>query len=124
MNIDLTSALGTAAVAIPVLSGLYAGYRHVRYGIKAKKDAERDAILFQATQEMKKIRKELEEKIQRLEEELQLQKDNISKDLTHMRELYSAEIKTLSGKIDDLRKDLQDQHSNMVALLTKLVDSR
>lgn len=124
MNIDLSSALGTAAAAIPVLGGVYAGFRHVKYSLKAKKDAERAAILAEANLEMRKIRKELEEKIQRLEEEVQIQKDNISRDLAHMRELYSADIKTLSEKIDDLRQNLQDQHQNMVALLTKLVDSR
>ena len=72
--------------------------------------------------EMAKIEEELSEKIKKLDIELRNQKDNIARDLSHLKEIYGAEIKTLASKIEDLREDLSQQHQSLVALLTKLVD--
>lgn len=124
MNIDLPMILEASAGAITGGSGLYAWYRHIRYGIKDKKDRERQAILSKANEELDKVEAKLEEKIRLLQEELRAHKDNLDKDMTHMREIYDGELKNLGNKIDDLRKDLSDQHSSMVALLTRLVETR
>lgn len=117
----LLEGLGGAAAAI---SSSYAGVRHMVKRSKAKKAEARAAILAEANAEMLKIRAELEDKIRNLEVELENQKINLSKDLSHLREIYNAEIKVLGEKIDTLRADLADQHTSMVALLTRLVESR
>lgn len=124
MGIDLNTLIGTSAAAITALSILYAGYRQITHSFASKRALERESILKIAKEEMAKIEAELEEKIKRLEIELEAQKMNVSRDLDHLREIYNAEIKALGEKIDDLRSDLSDQHSSMVALLTKLVNSR
>lgn len=121
MNIDLPTALETAAGAITAFGGLYTGYRHIRYSLQAKKDKERQAILDQANEEMKKIREELEEKIDKLELELENQKISINQDLSHFREIHSSEVKNLGEKIENLRYDLTQQHQALLELLTKLV---
>lgn len=118
------AVLEGAAGAVTAFGGLYAGARHLIVGHKRKKEEYRQSILNKANEEMAKIKTELEEKIKGLENELANQKENIYKDLGHLKEIYNAEIRTLGDKIDSLRSDLQDQHQSMVALLTKLVDSR
>ncbi len=110
--------------AVTALSGIYATVRHFSLSFKIKKEQERKAILDKATEELTKVKTELEDKIKVLEIELQNQKQNMSRDISHMKEIYNTEIKTLANKIDELKKDLADQHSSMVALLTKLVNSR
>ena len=56
--------------------------------------------------------------------ELDTQKENVSRDLGHLREVYNAEIKVLGEKIENLRQDISQQHQALVGLLTKLVDSK
>jgi predicted DsbA family dithiol-disulfide isomerase len=124
MVIDVGTAVGILAGAVSVAGGCFEGYRRLTTASKRKKEIYRQAIIDQASEEMGKVKRELEEKIEHLEEELKDQKANISKDLSHMREIYNAEISVLSEKIDSLRRDLADQHTSMVGLLTKLVNTR
>ena len=124
MTIDIITACEGLAGAITAIGGIYSGTRHILASSRRKKEEYRQSILNQASQEMAKIKSELEEKIKDLEVELAVQKENLSRDIGHMREIYNAEIKVLADKIDSLRTDLQDQHSTMVNLLTKLVNSK
>jgi septal ring factor EnvC (AmiA/AmiB activator) len=124
MTVDLNTAVGICAGAVTAIGGVYTTIRHVIASSKRKKAEHSQAILNEAKTEMAKIEASLNEKIKNLEVELQNQKDNISKDLAHLKEIYGAEIKVLGDKIESLRSDLQDQHSSMVALLTKLVNSK
>lgn len=122
MSMDLNTIIGISAGAVTTLGAIYTFYRHIRNGIQVKKEQERRDILKIAKDEMEKIESELLEKIKKLEIELEAQKLNVSRDLEHLREIYNAEIRALGEKIEDLRKDLSDQHSAMVNLLTKLVN--
>lgn len=124
MNMDLTTTMGAAGATLAVIGAIYRGWRHISFKISSKKEKEHQKIIDEAKIEMGKIKSELEFKINKLEIELENQKENISKDITHMKETYNAELRVLSNKIDDLRQDLSDQHSAMVSLLTKLVNSR
>jgi len=121
MGFDLPTLLGTSAGAVTALSGIYAAYRHVRYGIQTKKDKERQDLLDKANEELAKVETKLREKISSLEQEFETHKTNLAKDLDYMKASYNAEVKILGEKIEDLRQDLNSQHSQMVALLTKLV---
>jgi len=124
MVIDIPTFLEASAGAITALSGGWAFYRHIRYGIADKKERYRAAIMTEAKLEMTKIESKMSVRINSLEVELSNHKDNIVRDMSHMKEVYNAEIKTLGEKIDSLRSDLQDQHSSMITLLTKLVNSK
>jgi hypothetical protein len=121
---DLNTDIGIGAGVVTVLGSVWQLYRHISFKQTLKKDRERGAILAEAKAELSRVENDLNEKIKVLEIELAVQKDNVSKDLSHLKEVYNAEIKVLGEKIDLLRQDLQSQHSSMVALLTKLVSSR
>lgn len=124
MVLDIITLVEASAGAVTALSGSYAAWRHVRYSIQGKKDRDRQEILNRANEELAKVEAKFEDKIRKIEIELQAQKLNVNRDLSHMKEIYNAEIKTLADKIDLLRSDLADQHSSMISLLTKLVGTR
>lgn len=121
---DLNTLLEASAGAVTAFGGLYTGYRHIRYSIQAKKDKERQELLDKANEEMLKVKKDLEEKIQKLEAEVASQKENIYRDLGHLKEIYGTEMRVLSEKIDEIKSNLNDQHSAIVNLLTKLINSK
>lgn len=122
MNIDFPTILEASAGAITAVGGLWSAWRHIRYGMQAKKDRERQEILDKANEELFKVKVELEIKIKHLQEEFETHKESLGKDMDHMREIYNAEIRSLGEKIESLREDLGQQHSQMVALLTNLVN--
>lgn len=121
MNFDLSTFLASSAAVATASSSIWLGYRHIRYSIQDKKDKERKAILDKANEELAKVESTLEEKIHHLKTEFEAHKVSLNKDLDFMRTTYNAEIKVLGEKIENLRQDLSTQHSQMVALLTKLI---
>lgn len=122
--IDMSTTIGITAGVVSVSGGIYTAFRHITLGSAIKREKYKEEILKQAKEELNKIEFVLSDKIKKIEIELESQKLSVSKDLGHMREIYNAEIKVLGEKIDTLRSDLQDQHQSMVALLTKLVNSK
>jgi hypothetical protein len=124
MVVDISTLFEGAGGAITAVGGLWAGWRHIRYSLQAKKDKYRQDIIDQAKEEMTKIKVVLENKIKVVEIELQTQKESVSKDLSHLKEGYSSEVKILGQRIEELRQDLAVQHGSLVALLTRLVDPK
>lgn len=123
MQLDSNSVLEGFAAITTVVGGVYAGISYLLSTSRIKKESYRKSIIDEANIEMAKIKFKLEEKIKALEIELDNQKENISKDIGHLKEVYNAEIKVLADKIDSLREDIQSQHTSMISLLTKLVNS-
>jgi len=113
-----------ATGAIAALGTVWAIIQGISHGLKRRKAAYRQAIIDEAKAEMELVKLLLEEKIRKLEVELETQKQSVQREMAHMGELYNAEIKVLGEKIENLRIDLQAQHANLVGLLTRLVDAR
>ena len=111
-----------ATGAIAALGTVWAIIQGISHGLKRKKEIYRQAIIDEAKAEMELVRLLLEEKIRKLEVELETQKEAVRKDLSHMSALYDAETKVLGEKIEALRQDLLQQHQSLVGLLTKLVN--
>jgi hypothetical protein len=49
---------------------------------------------------------------------------SLSKDLDHVKESHNAELKNLGEKIEEVRSELRFQHTQILQLLTKMVDER
>jgi hypothetical protein len=124
MTIDLNTAIAGITGIVTGLGGIYTGFKHLKASSNRKKEAYKESILCQASQDMEKIRLGLEEKIKIIEIELENQKQNVSKDFEHFKDTHNAEVKVLGEKIESLRQDLSQQHQALVNLLTKLIDSR
>jgi len=124
MQIDLNVSLEVAAGVVTAIGTIYPVFQHLRSKKLKNKENYRKEILDQAKIEMTKIEKSLDDKIKNLEIEFQAQKLNVFKDFTYFKETHNSEMKALGEKIENLRTDLNTQHSNLVALLTKLVNNR
>jgi len=93
---------------------------------QARKSHKEDsaAILQLAKDEDSLLKAKLEARIERLDAQLQTLELSVTKDVSHLKETYSNEIKNLGKKIEDLRDEVRSTHSQLVQLLTKLIDTK
>ena len=122
MIIDIGTACEGLGGAVTAVGGLYAIVKRLMANSKRKKEEHKEVILNIAKEEAERIVGLLEDKVKKLELEVEIQKNNISKDLTHLRETYDNELKSLGEKIELLRADVAQANSSIVGLLTKLVN--
>lgn len=107
----LVSAVGGAIVTI----------QRINKNFKREKDLEAARIIHTAKEEDSLLRAKMEQKIDALKWDLKNLEASVNKDLEHIKESHSNEIKALGEKIDNLRDDLRGQHGNLLTLITKLV---
>lgn len=108
----LVTAVGTAIYTV----------QKVTKNFKSDKKEFKAEIIQEALEADAKIKVELEGKVNALKAELENLRVHVEKDLDHIRETYSGEIRNLGNKIEDLRSELREQHGNLVQLLTKMID--
>jgi hypothetical protein len=86
---------------------------------------ERNAQVLQAAKEELSITKlKLEARIGALEASLETLKEGVSRDIAHVKETHSAELKNLGERIQEVREQLHLQHTQILQLLTALIDSK
>lgn len=121
-DISTTIPIG-AAVAI---SGLI--YTWVKIGREVKKSRQKDreeitaSILQTVKEEDSLIKAKLEARIEKVDAQLKNLELNVNKDIGHLKETYSAEIRNLGVKIEELRTELRGTHTQLVQLLTTLIE--
>lgn len=116
-------AIVAVAGAITVLGGSWLTIRKIQKDADASKKALSDEILKSAKEELAKKELELQAKLDKLNTRVETLEDSVEKDLQHLRETYNGEIRNLGQKIEDLRSELRNQHTQMVGLLTKMIDN-
>lgn len=123
MEIDFATVemVGTAVTA--VLGCIYT-YQKISRNFEEKKREDKAEILQNAKEELSLLKIDLELKINTVSVALKAHQVFVEKDMSHMRETYNGELKNLGEKIEDLRSDLKDQHSQLVSLLTKMIDNK
>jgi hypothetical protein len=114
-------------VSIPVglvvaVSGLVLTWQKIVKNAKRDREEHAARILQAAKEEDSLLKAKLEARIEKFGAELKNLEFNINKDISHVRESYNTELKNLGEKIENLRTELSNQHSSLLALLTKLVD--
>lgn len=122
--LDIPTVLEATAGIITALGSAYPAISHFRAKSRKNKENYRKEILDKAKNDMEIIEKSLDNKINLLAMETQTLKLGIYKDFNFFKETHTNEVRALSEKIELLRTDLSQQHTNLVNLLTKLVDNR
>lgn len=122
--IDIGTATGIIAAIATTGGMIYTSYRHVTLGMAIKREKYRESILDQAKEEVAKVSVLLEDKIKKLEVELETQKQIVTNEFTHVKDTYNAEVRVLGQRIQELREDLAASTKSMLELLVKLVDSK
>jgi hypothetical protein len=120
-NINLTTIASLAAM-VSTVAGAYMKIRKINADHTKQRKVAEAALLQKAKEEDAKIKAALESKIMALDAELSNFKESVEKDFSHVRETYNGEIRNLGDKIEDLRTELRGQFSQMVSLLTKMID--
>ena len=119
-EIQYYGALGIAmgvATLVVTIQKVFKNLRKEREEYSAK-------ILQMAKEDDNLLKAKLEARIERIDAQVKNLEFNVNKDITHLKETYSAEIRTLGEKIETLRDELRNQHSQMVTLLSKLIDNK
>ncbi len=109
---------------IIALSGLLLTWQKIVKNAKKDREEQEAKILQTAKEEDALLKSKVDARIERLEDHLKTLEANVNKDILHLKETYAAEIKVLGEKIEALREELRGQHSQMVTLLSKLIESK
>jgi ABC-type phosphate transport system auxiliary subunit len=87
-----------------------------------KSREERDAKILQSSkEEINSAKLKLESHIKEVEAKLETLKVTVEKDLEHIKDMNNAEIKALGEKIQELRDELKEGHTNLLNLLSDLI---
>lgn len=122
MEISQELILSLAGI-ITAVGGAWLTVRKIQKDKEQQREAFKASILAEAEESFKLKEKDLQTKIEATEGRLDNLKESVEKDLSHLRETYNGEIKNLAVKIEDLRSELRNQHTQMVSLLTKMIDN-
>lgn len=105
------SSIAEVAGSIAVIATAYLKVRKIVHERKKQKEVEKAIILQEAKEIALKYKRELETKIELLQ-----------RDLDHVKETHSSEIKFVGERIQELRDEVRTQLSQIVMLVSKLID--
>lgn len=111
-----------AAGAVTVVGTAWLTIRKIQRDAAKSKKEQAAEILQEAKEDLALVKTKLEAQIAAVKSDLKNLEANVGKDLEHMKETYNGEIQNLGQKIEALRSDVKEYHSQMVALLTKMID--
>lgn len=117
------SILMPAAGAVITLGTAYLTIKKIAKDAKKDKKEQSAEILHAAKEEDVLMRSELQNEINEMKFRIESMEKSIEKDISHLKETYGGEMKSLSDKIEHLRDELRSQHSNIVGLLSKMIDN-
>ena len=109
------------AVTITVLGTAWLTVRKVSKDARTARQEQANEILKVAREEDEFLKGAMEAKLEAVKSQLANLELNVNKDLEHLKETYSGEIRNLGQKIEDLRSELKNQHGQLVGLLTEMI---
>lgn len=119
---EFNALLPTAGVIITLGTAWLTIRKIAKEAAKTKKEQAAE-ILQQAKEEIAIKEREIHAQLKENENRIEALEKSVEKDLQHMRETYNGEIRNLGQKIEDLRSELRNQHTQMVSLLTKMIEN-
>jgi glycerol-3-phosphate dehydrogenase len=120
---DMQTLLPVAGT-ITVIGTAWLTIRKIAKDAAKQKKEQAAEILHAAKEEDALLKAKLEARIESVKAQLSNLELNVNKDLTHLKETYSGEIKNLGQKIEELRSELKNQHGQLVTLLTEMIKKR
>lgn len=124
MDISLYDALKALAEPVGTISGAAYALYHIAHRMRKDREHENAKVLQEAKESISAVKADLDSDIEALKTEVQTLKDSTASDLAHVKEIHSSEIKNLAEKIENLRTQLNEHHSQLVTFLTRLVEKQ
>jgi phage host-nuclease inhibitor protein Gam len=115
------SALLSVAAMITALGGAWLTVRKIQRDSARDKKIQAAAVLQSAKEADLLLQTRLDNKIHDLATELKVLKESNEKDIAHLKETHTSELKSLGEKIEVLRDELRQQSKNILELLTKMI---
>jgi predicted nucleic acid-binding Zn-ribbon protein len=119
-----SSNLMTIVGSVLTVATAIAAVQKVLKNIQKSREEHNAKILQAAKEEISAAKRKLEGRIIALELDVEHLRDSVSKDLVRAQESYSEALKSVEEKIKDARQELRDHHSQILQLLSALIDSR
>lgn len=117
-NIQIMIPMGGLASLV----GIWLTMQKILKNIRREREEYSAKILQSAKEADSAVRSILESKIEKIHAELKNLELNINKDLNHIKESHSTELKNLGDKIEALRDELRQQSAGTLELLTRIID--
>lgn len=117
-NIQLAIPLGGLASLV----GIWLTMQKILRNVRKEREEYALKILQNAKEADFAIKEKLEAKIEKVHAELKNLELNINKDLAHVKEAHSTDLRNLADKIEALRDELRQQSAGTLELLTKIID--
>ena len=122
MELTQEMVLSLAGV-VTAIGGAWLTVRKISKDAQAQKKEHAEEILKIAREELTAKETALQARLNALDTRIDTLESSVDKDLQHLRETYNGEIRNLGQKIEDLRSELRNQHTQMVSLLTKMIEN-
>ncbi|NJO48146.1 MAG: hypothetical protein HC840_00360 [Leptolyngbyaceae cyanobacterium RM2_2_4] len=116
-------AILAVAGACTVIGGAWLTIRKIQKDAAASKREHAEEILKTAKEEIALKEAAYKARLNAIDIRIETLESSVDKDLQHLRETYNGEIRNLGTKIEELRSELRNQHTQMVGLLTKMISS-
>lgn len=112
------------AVAISTICGAWLAIRRVAKDNEKQRKHNAAEILQVAKEADSVLKAKFDADISDLNSQLRNLKEGTTKDIDHLRESHDSEFKHLAEKIENLRQELNVQHTNILTLLTKMIANK
>ena len=122
MELTQEMLLSLAGV-VTAIGGAWLTVRKISKDAQAQKKEHAEDILKTAREELAAKELALNARLNAMDTRIDSLESSVDKDLQHLRETYNGEIRNLGQKIEDLRSELRNQHTQMVSLLTKMIEN-
>jgi hypothetical protein len=131
-NINLSSIVAIAG-ALGVISGAYIKIRkifadrekhqHLQRALILQEAKEADAQLKAGIEARREVLyQEITSRIKAVETRIDNVEEAVNKEISHIRDSYNSEIRFLGSKIEELKDEVRTSLSQVVILVSKLID--
>lgn len=117
-----TALIGQVLIALGSIASVFISAQKIINDIKKQKEEENEKLLKRAMDEIENQKEMIDLKIDVCFEEVDALKQLVEKDMENLKNIYSNEIKNLSEKVRELREEVKSQNTQIITLLTKMLD--
>ena len=121
-KIDISTLFTIAGTIFTSIGGLYMTIRKIVIS-REKAAKSRDAsIMQQAKDQDMLLKNEINQKIRELIVKIEDDREDLQTEIEHLKETYNSELRFLGQKIEGLRAEVQNQHVQLMQILTKMIN--
>jgi len=122
MDLSGYNWIGPTLGGITAVATAWYSVQEVLKEYRRRRNSVSNEVLEKAKEYDAEIKRELKARIDLLEVDVHNLKESIQKDISNIKDNHALELKNLSEKIGAIRDQLNDQHSQLMSILVKMID--